>query len=47
MAAAIEALMLAVEHGGDTTLPRIGVMGALYPNETAKRPKQYRRRSLN
>jgi hypothetical protein len=41
--AAIEALMLVAERGGDTMLPRIGVMGALYPNETAKRPKQYRR----
>jgi hypothetical protein len=44
--AAIEALMLVAERGGDTMLPRIGVMGALYPNETAKRANQYRR-SLN
>ena len=29
--AAIQALMLVAEHGGDTMLPRIGIMRALYP----------------
>jgi hypothetical protein len=28
--AAIQALMLVAEHGGDTMLPRIGIMRALY-----------------
>ena len=40
--AAIQALMLVAEHGGDTMLPRIGIMRALYPGEAApplsKRP---------
>jgi hypothetical protein len=45
--AAIQALMLVAEHGGDTMLPRIGIMRALYPGETApttrkKRAKKYR-----
>jgi hypothetical protein len=36
----------AVEHGGDTMLPRIGMMRALYPDETVptlrkKRPKRF------
>jgi hypothetical protein len=44
---AIEALMLVAEHGGDTVLPRIGMMRALYPGGTAptlrkKRAKRYR-----
>lgn len=30
---AIQPLMLVVEHGGDTMLPRIGIMRALYPGE--------------
>jgi hypothetical protein len=30
--ASIEALILVAEHGGDTMLPRIGMMRALYPN---------------
>jgi hypothetical protein len=30
--AAIEALILVAEHGGDTMLPRIRVMRALYPD---------------
>jgi hypothetical protein len=39
--------MLVVEHGGDTMLPRIGIMRALYPGGTAptpraKRAKKYR-----
>lgn len=33
--AATEALLLVVEHGGDTMLPRIGIMRALYPGESA------------
>jgi hypothetical protein len=33
--AAIQALILVVEHGGDTTLPGIGIMRALYPGEGA------------
>jgi hypothetical protein len=37
----------AVEHGGNTMLPKIGMMRALYPDEMAptlrkKRPKRYR-----
>ena len=35
--AAIQALMLAVKNGGDTMLPRIGIMRALYPGETPHR----------
>ena len=31
--AAIEALMLVAEHGGDTMLPGNGIMRALYPDE--------------
>lgn len=31
--AAIEALMLVAEHGGDTMLPRVGIMRTLYPDE--------------
>ena len=33
--AAIQALMLVAERGGDTMLPRIGIMRALYPGEEA------------
>jgi hypothetical protein len=40
--AAIEALMLVVEHGGDTMLPRIGIMRALYPREVARTPRKKR-----
>jgi hypothetical protein len=32
--AAIQALMLVAEGGGDTVLPRIEIMRALYPGET-------------
>jgi hypothetical protein len=35
--AAIQALMLVAEHGGDTMLPRIGIMRALYPGGMARR----------
>jgi hypothetical protein len=38
--AAIQALMLVVAHGGDTMLPRIGIMRALYPGETAPTPRK-------
>jgi hypothetical protein len=38
--AAIQALMLVVEHGGDTMLPRIGIMRALYPGGTAPTPRK-------
>ena len=37
--AAIQTLMLVVEHGGDTTLPRVGIMRALYPGGTVKAPE--------
>jgi hypothetical protein len=45
--AAIQALMLVVEHGGDTMLPRIGTMRALHPGDAVptarkKRTKKYR-----
>jgi hypothetical protein len=46
--AAIEALMLVAEHGGDTMLPRIGIMRALYrkkkpvPTPRKKLVKKYR-----
>jgi hypothetical protein len=32
--------MLVVEHGGDTMLPRTGIMRALYPGETAATPRK-------
>jgi hypothetical protein len=32
----------AVEHGDDTMLPRIGIMRALYPGETAPTPRKKR-----
>ena len=35
--------MLVADHGGDTMLPRIGIMRALYPGETA--PKQRKKRA--
>ena len=38
--AAIEALMLVAEHGGDTMLPRIGIMRALYPGGTPTTPRE-------
>ena len=38
--AAIQALMLVVEHGGDTMLPRIGIMRALYPGVDAPTPRK-------
>ena len=38
--AAIQALMLVAEHGGDTMLPRIGIMWALYPGGTAPTPSR-------
>jgi hypothetical protein len=40
--AVIEALMLVVEHGGDTMLPRIGVVRALYPGGTVPTPRKKR-----
>ncbi|WP_024513451.1 hypothetical protein [Bradyrhizobium sp. ARR65] len=45
--AAIEPLMLVAEHGGDTMLPRIGIMRALHPGDEVpgphkKRAKKYR-----
>lgn len=46
--AAIEALMLIAEHGGDTMLPRIGIMRAVYrhdepaPTRRRKPAKKYR-----
>jgi hypothetical protein len=43
--AAIQALMLVAEHGGDTMLPRIGIMRALYPDETPLTPRRKRKRS--
>jgi hypothetical protein len=33
-------LMLVAEHGGDTMLPRIGIMWALYPGGTAPTPSR-------
>jgi hypothetical protein len=44
---ATEALLLVAEHGGDTMLPRIGMMRALYLSGTAptmrrKKAKKYR-----
>ena len=42
--AAIQALMLVVEHGGDTMLPRIGIMRALYPAATAPTPRKRARK---
>jgi hypothetical protein len=38
--AAIEALMLVAEHGGDTMLPRIGIMRALYPDGAVPTPRK-------
>jgi hypothetical protein len=38
--AAIEALMLVAEHGGDTMLPRIGIMRALYPDGPVPTPRK-------
>jgi hypothetical protein len=32
--------MLVVEHGGDTMLPRIGIMRALYPGEALLAPRK-------
>ena len=32
--------MLVVEQGGDTMLPRIGIMKALYPGGTAPPPRK-------
>jgi hypothetical protein len=43
--AAIQALMLVVEHGADTMLPRISIMRALYPAmrcRLTKPAKRYR-----
>jgi hypothetical protein len=40
--AAIEALMLVVEYGGDTMLPRVGIMRALHPGETMQAPRRRR-----
>ncbi len=38
--AAIEALMLVAEHGGDTMLPRIDMIRALYPEEPVTGPRK-------
>ena len=38
--AAIVALMLVAEHGGDTMLPRIGIMRALYPDGAVPTPRK-------
>lgn len=38
--AAIEALILVAEHGGDTMLPRIGMMRALHPDEPMMGPRK-------
>jgi hypothetical protein len=40
--AAIQALMLVVERDGNTMLPRIGIMRALYPGGTAPTPREKR-----
>jgi hypothetical protein len=32
--------MLVAEHGGDTMLPRIGIMRALYPDDEVPRPRR-------
>ncbi|WP_407174452.1 hypothetical protein [Bradyrhizobium sp. STM 3562] len=40
--AAIEALMLVAEYGGDTMLPRIGIMRALYPGGAVPGPRKKR-----
>jgi hypothetical protein len=37
---AIQALMLVAEHRGDTMLPRIGIMRALYSGETVPTPRK-------
>jgi hypothetical protein len=42
--AAIAALMLVAEHGGDTVLPRIGIMQALYSGGTVPTPRKKRAR---
>jgi hypothetical protein len=42
--ATIEALMLVAEHGGDTMLPRIGMMRALYAGDESE-PSPRRRRA--
>jgi hypothetical protein len=44
--AAIQALMLVVEHGGDTMLPRIGIMRALYPDGTEPTQRKKREGSI-
>ena len=43
--AAIQALMLVVEHGGDTMLPRTGIMRAMYLGGAVPTPRKKRRRS--
>jgi hypothetical protein len=43
--AAIQALMLVIEHGGDTMLPKTGIMRAMYLGGAVprkKRAKKYR-----
>jgi hypothetical protein len=44
--AAIQALMLVVEPGGDTMLPRIGIMRALYPGGTVPTRVRSGRRNI-
>ncbi len=41
--AAIQALMLVAEYDGDTMLPRIGVMRALYPDDKPAAPTPRRK----
>ena len=40
--AAITALVSVVVYGGDTMLPRVGIIRALYPRETEPRPHKKR-----
>lgn len=44
--AATEALMLVVEHGGPTMLPKIGIMRALYPGDHAVRMPRKKRATV-
>ena len=39
--AAIQALMPVAAHGGDTILPRIGIMRALHPDEPEPTPQDH------
>ena len=44
--AAIQALLLVAAHGGDTMLPRIGIMRALYPGGTVPTRVRSGRRNI-